>query len=191
LCWVIYQHYQLNQRGRFFVALLPTAFLDTPGELAPSGVWTVRLQNVSREAIKSVQAWIQRDDTPFGYPTRGRQSYFDDACYVRFDAQGREIENDPYPPYCHVKRAGLINAIATGAETIVAGSYLRKELRFVRYSAGGTDDPAFRRADAALVSDDSKIHAGVLAAGSRSGTRVAINGTSVATPQLARWVADQ
>jgi hypothetical protein len=190
LCWVVYQTYLLNQRGRFFVALLPTAFLDAPGDLAPSGVWTVKLQNVSLAKIASVHAWIQRDDTPFGYPIRGRQSYFDEACYVRFDAQGREVEEDPAPPSCHLRRTGLINAIATGNETIVAGGYLRRELRFARYSAGGTPAAAIRSPDAALVSDDSKVLGGVLAAGSRSGSRVAFSGTSVAAPQLARWVAD-
>jgi hypothetical protein len=41
------------------------------------------------------------------------------------------------------------------------------------------------------VSDDSRVHSGVLAAGSRSGSVVAMNGTSVAAPQLARWIADE
>jgi hypothetical protein len=93
----------------------------------------------------------------------------------------------------------LVNAIATGAETIVAGGYLRRELLFARYSAGEPItptrdlplDPNFRKPDAALVSDDSKVHEGVIAAGSRSGSMVAINGTSVAAPQLTRWVAKQ
>lgn len=194
LCWMLYQFAPApSPRGRFLVALLPTEFLDVPGELAPSGVWTLRLENVSTAAVDPVHAWIQRDDTPFGYPVRGRQSFFDAGCYVRFDRHGREIEEDSHPEQgaCHVKRAGSINAIATGAEPVVAGGYLRNELEFARYSAGGTEDAAFRRPDAALVSDDSKVHAGVLAAGSRSGSLVAINGTSVAAPQLARWIADE
>jgi hypothetical protein len=215
LCWMIYQFVPApTSRGRFFVGLLPTHFPDVAGELAPSGFWTVTLHNKSLLAAQLVQAWIQRDDTPFGYPIRGRQSYFDEACYVRFDAQGREIEEDMHPEQvassCHVKRAGLINALATGgAPTTVAGTiitgaiavggYLRKELRFAKYSAGGPITPTrnlplapnFRKPDAGLVSDDSKVHFGVLAAGSRSGSLVAINGTSVAAPQLARWIADQ
>lgn len=196
LCWVLYQFAPApSPRARFFIALLPTEFLDVPGQLAPPGEWNIRLENLSAGAVQPVHAWVQRDDTPLGYPVRGRQSYFDEACYIRFDAQGEEIEEDAHPEQvaspCHVKRAGLINALATGNQTIVAGGYLRKELRFARYSAGGTPDPAFRRPDAALVSDDSKVHAGILAAGSRSGSMVAINGTSVAAPQLARWVADQ
>jgi hypothetical protein len=204
LCWMLYRLVPApTSRGRFLVALLPTEFLDVAGELAPAGIWTVTLHNASLGAAELVQAWIQRDDTPFGYPVRGRQSYFDEACYLRFDGQGREIEEDTHPEQvasaCHVKRAGSINALATGAKTIVAGGYLRKELRLARYSAGEPItptrdlplDPNFRKPDAALVSDDSKVHAGVLAAGNRGGGLVAINGTSVAAPQLARWIADQ
>jgi len=189
-----------TQRGVFLITLQPTARLkplpapDT-FRVAPPGVWTIKLHNALLGAADLVHAWIQRDDPPMGYPSLGRQSYFDQLCYVRFDAQGEEIEEDAHPEQvaspCHVKRAGLINALATGNQTIVAGGYLRKELRFARYSAGGTPDPAFRRPDAALVSDDSRVHAGILAAGSRSGSMFAINGTSVAAPQLARWVADQ
>lgn len=194
-----------TERRLFLVQLQPTARLrptSTPEEakrIAPPGVWTVKLHNVALTPEQPVQAWIQRDDTPYGYRVRGRQSYFDEGCYVRFDAKGEEIEEDPASPPCHVKRAGLISAIATGAETIVAGGYLRKELRMARYSAGGPItptrdlplDPYPKKPDAALVSDDSKVHAGVLAAGSRSGSLVSINGTSIAAPQLARWVADE
>jgi hypothetical protein len=193
-----------TERRLLLVVLQPTARLyptSTPQEakrIAPPGVWTVRLHNVALTPEQPVQAWIQRDDTPYGYPIRGRQSYFDERCYVRFNARGREIEEDADQPLCVVKRAASINAIATGAETLVAGGYLRKELRLARYSAGepitppagGTLPANLHRPDATLVSDDSKVHSGVLAAGSRSGSRVAINGTSVAAPTLARWVAD-
>jgi hypothetical protein len=120
---------------------------------------------------------------------------------VRFDVQGREIEEDNHPdqPPCHVKRAGLINAIATGERAVVIGGFLRKDYRPARYSAGGpitpkqggTLDPNLRKPDALAVSEDSKVHAGVLAAGSRSGSVVALNGTSVAAPQITRWIADE
>jgi subtilisin family serine protease len=45
--------------------------------------------------------------------------------------------------------------------------------------------------DAVAPSDDSLAHDGVLAAGSRSGSVVAMNGTSVAAPQVARLIADE
>jgi hypothetical protein len=198
LCWMLYRLVPApTSRGRFLVALLPTEFLDVAGELAPAGIWTITLHNVSLGAAELVQTWIQRDDTPFGYPVRGRQSYFDEACYLRFGPQGQELEADG--PLCHVRRAGSISALATGGQTVVASGYRRRELRIACYSAGGPItppaggvlDPALRKPDAALVSDDSKVHAGVLAAGNRGGGLVAINGTSVAGPQLARWIAGE
>lgn len=196
-----------TQRGAFYVELAPTSRLhptETPelaDRIAPSGVWKIRLQNVSLRPEDSVQVWIQRDDTAYGYPLRGRQTYFDQPCYRRFDVQGRVIEEDTHPeqPPCLVKRDGSINAMATGAQTIVAGGFIGKNLRPAPYSAGGPITPTrnlplpnnLRKPDAMLVSDDSKVHPGVLAAGSRSGSVVAFTGTSVAAPQLARWVADE
>ena len=47
-----------------------------------------------------------------------------------------------------------------------------------------------RAPDAMAVSEDSRVHRGVLAAGSRSGSVVAMSGTSVAAPQIARIIAD-
>src|SRR5271166_5506697 len=54
--------------------------------------------------------------------------------------------------------------------------------------AAGAPDPY--RPDAIVPTDDSRVHSGLLAAGSRSGSVVAMNGTSVAAPQIARAVAD-
>ena len=36
-------------------------------------------------AAGPAHAWVQRDDSLYGYPQRGRQSYFDHAAYVRFE----------------------------------------------------------------------------------------------------------
>lgn len=192
ICLAHYYFVAESQRGLFRIDLSPTARLQpaaTPA-LAPSGTWEVRFQNVSFDTSDLVQAWIQRDDTPYGYPLRGRQSYFDEPCYVRFDAQGLEIEDeDPNQPLCVVRRESLINAIATGSETIVAGGFSGREFRAVSYSAGGPI--AHEKPDALLVSDDSKVHSGILAAGSHSGSVVAFSGTSVAAPQLTRWIATE
>ena len=179
-------------RGMFLVALQPSTPPPAPmatcqpsTPVAPSGVWTVRLEK-SPESCSGlvVEAWIQRDDTPFGFRRRGRQSYFDEPCYVPFDARGHAIETDDHPdqPPCRVKRAGSVSAIATGQETTVVAGRLRKERRLASYSA---------RADQSEVSDDSLVHGGVLAAGTRSGSIVAMRGTSVAAPQRTRWLADQ
>jgi hypothetical protein len=178
-------------RSMIFIALAPTATLDPTRDVAPSGTWRIRIRNrASRTA--TIDAWIQRDDTPFGYPRRGRQSRFDDGDYVvRDPVSGREVEVDNKS---HIKRAGTINAIATGDETIVLGGFRRSDRVAAKYSAAGSRKTsnggvAIRGPDAMTASDDSAAAGGVLAAGSRSRSVVAINGTSVAAPQVTRWVA--
>jgi hypothetical protein len=187
------------------IALLPTASHDSGRQLAPFGTWTIRLQNRMKTMIRDVEASIQWDDRPLGYPQNGRQSYFIDHRYQRFEEiSGREVEvdNDSI-----IKRDGSINAIATGSHTIVAGGSLRKENRVVKYSSGGSTSPTGgtgkvvnrqrdrklprprRGPDALAWSDESRVHQGILAAGTRSGSVVVMNGTSVAAPQIARQIA--
>jgi hypothetical protein len=186
-----------TNRGMFHIALQPTRRVDPrPGNpansAAPSGIWTITLENVSLKPKDLVEAWIQRDDTPYGFPRRGRQSYFDEPCYKRFDHGGRLIEDDSKEDRCIIKRAGSMNAIATGKKTIIVGGYVRKNAKPAEYSAGGpvADRWPRRGPDAIAVSDESRVLRGVLAAGTRSGSVVALNGTSVAAPQVTRDIAD-
>ena len=184
-----------TNRGMFLIALQPTRRNEpvpgTPGNpVALSGTWTITLENVSLKPKGLVEAWIQRDDTPYGFPRRGRQSYFDHRCYQRFDHGGRLVEDDQEG--CIIKRAGSMNAIATGEKTIVVGGYVRKNGKPAEYSAGGpVTHPWPRRGpDTSAVSDESRVLRGVLAAGTRSGSVVALDGTSVAAPQATRDIAD-
>lgn len=194
LCEVKYKYFPApTERGMFLVTLQPTASLDPAIPLAPAGTWTIKLESELFESGEVVHAWIQRDDSLYGHPRRGRQSYFDHRCYRRFDDGGREIEEDRAA--CAVQRPGLINAIGTGREPSVMGGFLRREMVAARYSASGpitipAGSPAHRNGpDATAVSEDSWVHRGVLAAGSRSGSVVAMGGTSVTAPQITRWIA--
>jgi hypothetical protein len=204
-----------TNRGMFLIALQPTRQGEQAPQggatpVAPSGTWIVTLVNRRLQKREPVEAWIQRDDTPYGFRRRGRQSYFDERCYKRFfDAecyerlgptkhpQGREIEEDSDQPPCHVKRAGSINAIATGRETIVVGGFLEEKELPAEYSAGGpitrvaASDLHRHGPDVMAVSDASVVRRGVLGAGTRSGSVVALNGTSVAAPQITRVIADE
>ena len=193
LCRIYFQFIgEPTNRGRYLLALLPTEFEEPPTQLAPSGCWTIRLANKTKQPIGALEAWIQWDDRPLGYPRSGRQSYFDDPCYKRFDdISGRELQEDD--ENCIVQRAGSINAIATGSNTVVVGGFHRKELLVADYSSGGptaridlTDHQERIGPDALAVTEASTVHGGVLAAGTRSGSVVAMNGTSVAAPQIAR-----
>jgi hypothetical protein len=185
-----------TNRGWFLLAVQPTTVLDGTIPVAPAGIWTIEMTNLTLAPTQHVHAWIQRDDSLYGHPRRGRQSYFDDPKYQRFDHAGREIETDIGDSV--VKRAGTINAIATGQSTVVVGGYQRDVRRAAKYSGSGPVTRVQGQAimhrtgpDALVASEDSRVHSGVLAAGSRSGSVVAMSGTSMAAPQLARWAANE
>lgn len=179
------------ESARFRISLLPTADHEKPTEIAAAGLWSIELTNKVLTPHDVIHAYIQRDDTLYGYPTRGRQSYFDHECYERYDHAGREVEDDPQKP-CVVRRAGLLNAIGRGSETVVMGGFIRKEDVAAPYSAAGpTHNSARVGPDAMCVSEDSRVHRGTLAAGTRSGSVVAMGGTSLAAPRATRWIAKQ
>lgn len=179
------------------ISLAPTGSAGPAPALAPAGLWRVSVTNNGKGRVKDIHAWIQRDDTPHGYPRRGRQSYFDDDQYHRFDDGGRWIESDEHPltKKSYVKREGTLNAIATGSKSIVVAGLRRSDWKPARYSASGPAVPPARGApnprgpEAMRPSDDTPSHHGLLAAGSRSGSCVALYGTSVAAPQTTHWVA--
>jgi hypothetical protein len=177
-----------NEREMILLAVAPTQRLDRGEKVAPCGTWLVRLTNHGRARV-DIEAYIERDETPHGFPRRGRQSRFDDPNYERFDKFGRLKEDDApedpksRAPKRYVKRAGTINSIATGEHTVVIAGFRGSDRATAKYSSSGPDIAA------AAVSEDSITCHGVLAAGSRSGSRVAMNGTSVAAPQLTRELA--
>lgn len=180
------------------ISMAPTAWPDGALTLAPAGVWRVAIQNAGQGRLKDIHAWIQRDDTPYGYPRRGRQSYFDDPLYARFDNGGRTIDSDNHPLTANspVKRRGTFNAIATGSKSIVVAGMRRSDWSPAGYcSSGPVVRPPGRGAPIAdgpevmTVADDSPSHHGLLGAGSRSGSCIPLYGTSVAAPQIARRVA--
>jgi hypothetical protein len=183
-------------RPLILVALSPTAPLeplDRSQPLAAPGTWRIELRNPGVGAIE-VHAWIRRDDRPLGHPIVGRQSRFDDPRERRFDASGRLAEVDDGAGY--VRRACTVSGMATGSRTVVVAGYRRGDGAPARYSAAGPmieppGGPPGRRIgrspDLAAPSDDSPVARGVLAAGNR-GAAVAMDGTSVAVPQVARHI---
>jgi hypothetical protein len=197
IAYVIYRpSWPPSPHSSFLVVLRPTASVDTSFDTAPAGTWTITLNNKSLTAAQIVNVWIQRDDSLYGFPRGGRQSYLVDPNYNRFDPSGDDTEDDGALTG-PVLRGTTINAIATGRSTIVAGGFVRKNSARAKYSSSGPGKiplaayPGRTGPDVLVASDDSIAHAGVLAAGSRSGSTVAMTGTSVAAPTLARWVADQ
>ncbi len=197
----------LSSRPMIEIALKGSASYDSTDATVPSGDWGIEITRVTelREQegpVSTVEAWIERDDSPVGFRTGGRQSYFNNACYSVYDDRGRIVEQDD--PDCVVKRFGNYNAVATGSTPMVVAAYTHKKQlvgvgdplvqRRSIYSAAGSENPNRTPADAmmpdaAAPADDSYVHRGVIAAGSRSGSSVVLSGTSMAAPQLARHVA--
>lgn len=180
-----------GERPRILLAVAPTADLRSPPRTAPSGTWQIEIRN--KRAATTIDAWIQRGDTPFGYPLWGRQSRFEDKDYVRFDLAGR-LEQDDLGP-SPVRRESTVNALATGLHTVVVGGFRLSDRRASEYSGAGRVPtsgvvPSIRSPDVSAVADDSPALSNVLAAGTRSGSVIAMNGTSVAAPQATRLISE-
>lgn len=179
-------------RPQISIFVAPTAQADPNPRIAPCGNWLIELNNIG--STVGVEAWVQRGDTPFGYPLAGRQSRFDDGDYVRFTPSGHVEENDVGPS--PIRRLGTVNALATGQHSLVVGGFRASDQRASKYSGAGPvatppTVPPRTGPDVSAVADDSVALHGVLAAGTRSGSVVAMDGTSVAAPQLTRLISER
>lgn len=183
-----------TKRGVIILATAPTAS-HTSSKVAPSGQWKIKFKPLKIKKKDSVEVWIARDEAIPGFGTGSRQSYFNNADYVRFDAYGAPLAVDPPASDSPVKRAGTQSGIATGAEPLVVAGFAQSNRLLVDYSAAGPVTPkrGDKHADrcgpdAAAKTDDSPILRGVLSAGTHSGSVVRMDGTSVAAPRVARLV---
>ncbi|MEO1532587.1 MAG: hypothetical protein AAFU72_10495, partial [Pseudomonadota bacterium] len=181
---------------RIFIALAPTDAGQSGRRPAPSGVWQVSV-SATLPGGGRIDAHVLRDDTALGFAPRGRQSYFDDPAYERFEAHGDVLDRDPAGLPSVVRRDGAFNGLAGGVSPLVVSGYRVREVSqgvarapdWPAPYAGAPSPDSARKLTAAAPSDRSRLLSGVFAAGTLSGTTVAMNGTSVAAPQLTRAVA--
>lgn len=179
-------------KHRVFLAVGRTRDLESESTLAPSGTWKI---SIERNSTEPVEAWcyIQRDDTPVGFRRFGRQSYLhhenaygwdkDTASYTKL---GKASDDDKACPITHER---TMTAIGNGAGTLVVGGVIDDRCwPPAEYAASGSTPTRFGPLVSA-VTDDSHVLAGVMASGTRSGTHVAMRGTSVAAPQVTRFLA--
>jgi Subtilase family len=184
------------ERRMIRLSVAPTTRLQPDNRpIAPAGRWTLQFMRGRQVSAEPIHAWVQRDDTLYGLPQGGRQSYFEHPDFVQFGTMGQPLSDDPSPPAgpaCPVSRMYQLNALAGHPRVLVAGGYEERELNVAGYSSGGPAYPAepgtLKKPDVLLPSEGSRVHRGVLAAASRSGSSVAQAGTSVAAPQLVRHV---
>ena len=180
------------------LALAPSDPGSTGGPAAPAGDWLISVEPLGGTAER-IHAYALRDDVPYGFRDGGRQSYFVDPAYADHDEQGRPLADDPAEPSSVIRRAGTLNAIATGERHLedtrilwTVGAYTGPDssgqLSAADYSAAPLEG-GIEQVDCSSQGDRSKVLPGVVAAGTRSGSRVQLNGTSVAAPQMVRHLA--
>lgn len=177
----------LNAKGdgrMVLLALGPTA-TQVPRRPTRHGGWTINIKNDNAKEAVTVHAWVQRDDPTLSAIGRGgRQSYFEDGLYERWDSTGRPQLKDTGKSV--VRRDGSFSPIATGKKTCKAGAYRLSDDEVLPYSGGGEGLLVTAGPDVVSVAEESVTVRGILGAGTRGASMVRGNGTSVAAPQFAR-----
>jgi len=191
--------YDINcetSRGRIFLTVGPSARNEKNWPIAPSGRWTVSIEN-RIDGELTAHWYVQRDDTPFGYPRRSRQSYLDHE-----EAYARDWKTGDYRVYqddCPLTYQETLSAIATARRaTIVVGAAEATDEFYentddcppANYASSG---PTISRSkpNCSAIADEGDALWGVLAAGTLSGSTVRMRGSSVAAPQVVRELADE
>jgi hypothetical protein len=186
-------------KHRLMFAMIPTATTlnRQKRRSAQAGVWQVKVL-ANLEIGERMDAWIQRDVWPLRENAETRQSYFDDPSYERFSKNGKIMENDPATNLSIVRRSGTLNGLTTArppvaAAPVVVGATIGSSKKQANYSALSDGDMIGGKLGAKPVlmsSERQRTARGVLAAGSRNGSVVALGGTSVAAPQITSVLAD-
>lgn len=200
-----------NAGHSFFVAVAPTKRLDEEDRsVAAPGRWKLKIKNSGSRPIR-VATTAQRDDTPLGFPLRGRQSFFEIDTWEQVE---NELGSGTYPARVSsrsvesilggVKAARVVNAedgnaIASSKQVLSVGALVNVyggddhvfEERLVPsiYSSNtmrGFGDPA---PDRLAPVDRGYFSLGKLGNGTLSGTKVHLTGTSIAAPQIAGQIA--
>lgn len=146
---------------------------------APHGVWTLRVRNRGSAAIK-VDAWIERDDSAFGSGRSRSQAVF--LSRGELPAPGA-----PHAATTPIDRRACLNSIAHGSRTtVVGGSVIEPREHVAHYSASGPGRLGAWPGPEYVAPCEESPGVGLQAAGTRSGSLVHMNGTSVAAPIVAR-----
>lgn len=185
---------QWSWRG--FLGVAPTASL-TSDTVVPHGRWRLKVRNAG-EAAAEVWMFVQSDDTPGTYRREGRQSFFDHENGWTFHSGALNTR----PEGGYITRKAPITAERSASNlasirsdhVIVVGAGQAKlaepdevpDLEAATYaSAGPRDGRSTPGPDKTVLADRGFVARGIYAAGTLSGTRRAMNGSSVAAPTFA------
>jgi hypothetical protein len=170
------------------LALAPTRPPDPARGSALHGEWIVRIQNRGGRGT-IVDAWIERDDSPFGSGRSRSQSTF-------LSAGVAPAPGHPHGATFPIERRMCLNSFAHGEKPEVAGGYsLRSTVAaapgdpiqaVAKYSASGPGRKGVWPGPNVCAPSEESPAIGLVAAGTRSAQPAYMNGTSVASAALAR-----
>ena len=142
----------------------------------PSGIWRIRVTNRGTRCLR-LQAWVERDLLPG----------------LARASQAARLLPSREPDAAQLLDDDTLNNIATGAEVFRVGALTWRRPPPRRgvsvYSSAARDDavgPEF-----SAVADEAPSLPGIRVSGSISSMTVRMNGTSVAAPQAARYIANR
>jgi hypothetical protein len=204
-----------KRRECITIAIRATDEDGAPEPVVPAGLWHIDIEpaTVLPEPL-DIDLHVNRDDVGIFARGKGRQSYFDDPDYPRADLVGdyqrgkpvgtrRAADSEQPRPDAQplVRPQGTLNAYGFGEGTLLVAGYRASDGIPAAYSASGAaymprrskgpDGKPLVGPDLAAVSDASPSLPGILGTGTYSGSVARLNGTSVATPQAVRQLADE
>ena len=191
------------------IAARPTADDGNNEPVAPFGAWEIEVDAGKLPKPKNMTQYIylrvHRDDPGMYAHGKGRQSYFDDPLYERFDPRTGATASDERrdagrrrsgKPVSLVTMQGTLSAYGYAKGVLVVGGYRRSDGNPVAYSSSGAAGIRRRGSslegpDIAAVTEESPALWGILGTGTYSGSVEFLNGTSVAAPLAVRALADE
>lgn len=181
---VLLNHPQPQQASRPMALLA----LDPTVTHTAHGRWRLRVAGIKQaDAAALVHVYVARQLANLGGRYRGPDSYLDAP--PGLPRRPRHPRPTPGTP---VTTAGTLSglATATGGRVHVATGMVLSTHEPARYASEGPAVAGLPRPDWALPTDETPLLQGLLGAGTRPGSVVRLVGTSMAAPQLARWLVN-
>ena len=176
---------QSIDRAMVLVAIAPTN-IHPVYPYSPSGIWKVNVTSKRSSAQVELNCWIERDEVVFGARRPQMARFVSDEQTLVSRNQWAESATA-----ATIRRDGTFSNIASGGYTFAVAAGTRDyENGFPSPYSGA---PMLNEASPAFVAkaDRSPAQPGILVSGNYRGARRHINGTSVAAPQAARWIANE
>ncbi len=176
-----------GQRWRVTICLAPSEpQVPTPAPYGatPAGDWRITVRRPANQS-GAIALRVQRDTDHAQGHTGGRQSWLLDPSYQRYDRFGALSQTDTLGTMVH--RLDGLNGLTTSPVSLNTAGHVATLGAAARYSSAGP--LVGRGVDVSAPTDRSPALTGIVSTGSRTGSFVALQGTSSAAPQIARELA--